>query len=574
MSTRELIQVVEIDQDFCSLTYASAPCTAVLGVTGTDRCFNTRATCQDRANYTEGGRTVRFCKQNENAPRDGDVHIPSVVSVSTSPCTLNLANASTDQGPLGRRATIKITFADHPYHDRGVDKYWRQRSYDPLQRSTFWRKWIVRNPYYKGFPLRVVESDISGNIATRTRNYIVDSVAWSSNGRVVVTAKDILSPLSEILTPTINDATLVSGIDEDDASFTVTDGDQYAALGVIRIDNEIMTFGRVGTTFTVLRAQFGTEPAEHDAGALVQQCRFLNDRVDVVLEDLFTIDGQIDPAFVNAGGSWTAEGDKWLNGYNVTGVISEPTKISTLVGELFEQCSCVAWWDEVNQVIPLKAVRPVDTTLESITELNGEQHIIINSVAEKPRPEQRVDQVWFYYGIKDYAADLDKPNNFSRVRVTVAAAAQQNYKTEDKPMVRAIYSRWLPQGALGAVITTSTRILQRLQDTPKDISFALDAKDRAVFTGDVVMLTVQSIIDQYGAPLPTMLQVTSTEDANDGHTIEYVATLFGLSQRSAFIVPNDYPVYSLATPEQKNAGCWICQNDGYMPNGDVGYLLS
>lgn len=51
MSALEPFVVVELEQDQCRLLYGEAPCAAVLGTTGTRKCYNTRATCQDRDNY-------------------------------------------------------------------------------------------------------------------------------------------------------------------------------------------------------------------------------------------------------------------------------------------------------------------------------------------------------------------------------------------------------------------------------------------------------------------------------------------------------------------------------------------
>jgi hypothetical protein len=51
MSIRQTF--VEIELPVCTLTYGESPCTAALGVTGDKKCFNTRKTCQDIANYDE-----------------------------------------------------------------------------------------------------------------------------------------------------------------------------------------------------------------------------------------------------------------------------------------------------------------------------------------------------------------------------------------------------------------------------------------------------------------------------------------------------------------------------------------
>jgi hypothetical protein len=66
---------VEIDLPVCGLTYGQSPCTAAIGSTAgsfgvnanSDRkCYNTRATCQDLANYDEEDRILRLAEATLN----------------------------------------------------------------------------------------------------------------------------------------------------------------------------------------------------------------------------------------------------------------------------------------------------------------------------------------------------------------------------------------------------------------------------------------------------------------------------------------------------------------------------
>ena len=57
---REVIEIVEIDLDYCSLTYGVGPCTAALGVTGEHKCFNGYATCQAKAAFDKITKTLRY----------------------------------------------------------------------------------------------------------------------------------------------------------------------------------------------------------------------------------------------------------------------------------------------------------------------------------------------------------------------------------------------------------------------------------------------------------------------------------------------------------------------------------
>src|SRR5690625_3570994 len=57
---REPIAFVEIEQDFCNLTYGVAPCMAGIGVTGNTQCYNTLRTCQDANNFSRGTKNLWF----------------------------------------------------------------------------------------------------------------------------------------------------------------------------------------------------------------------------------------------------------------------------------------------------------------------------------------------------------------------------------------------------------------------------------------------------------------------------------------------------------------------------------
>jgi hypothetical protein len=48
------LEYFELDIPRCANVYGTAPCTASIGTTGDDKCFNTRATCQDLANFRSG----------------------------------------------------------------------------------------------------------------------------------------------------------------------------------------------------------------------------------------------------------------------------------------------------------------------------------------------------------------------------------------------------------------------------------------------------------------------------------------------------------------------------------------
>ncbi len=72
---RKPVYIVEMDLDFCTRTYGVSPCTAAIGVTGTAKCFQTRKTCQDAANYSGGavGVANTFNPASGTVLTDGDL---------------------------------------------------------------------------------------------------------------------------------------------------------------------------------------------------------------------------------------------------------------------------------------------------------------------------------------------------------------------------------------------------------------------------------------------------------------------------------------------------------------------
>ena len=74
---REPVQIVEIDIDFCTLTYGSSPCTASLGTTGVRKCYNSFNTCQAKSAFNKGTLTLRFVTPRTTLPKTSNVYFPS-----------------------------------------------------------------------------------------------------------------------------------------------------------------------------------------------------------------------------------------------------------------------------------------------------------------------------------------------------------------------------------------------------------------------------------------------------------------------------------------------------------------
>ena len=109
---REPIQLVEIKQPICSRTFGISPCTA--SGTADTKCYNTRSTCQDTANFELDSTPLSlFFGKGLVAGIDisgVDYILPSLVSVSTAPTVINFGGSNSDAQGLGNRAVCTLTF--------------------------------------------------------------------------------------------------------------------------------------------------------------------------------------------------------------------------------------------------------------------------------------------------------------------------------------------------------------------------------------------------------------------------------------------------------------------------------
>ncbi len=207
MSDREPFSWIEIDMDGCGRVFGQGDCPAALGVGDVQRkCFNTFATCRAKAAFLhdKAFRTLRICEPRANLPKDG-TWFPMLQSVSEEPGRVNIAGSDDDMAALGRRATMKATVSDAPYHDRFLDPYQAERvsgaaqidepGYDPSARGTLWGKTVARWPYYAGRPIRrCLGYLVNGQIVdVKKRHYVLTSRSGpGTSGSVSFEAADVL----------------------------------------------------------------------------------------------------------------------------------------------------------------------------------------------------------------------------------------------------------------------------------------------------------------------------------------------------------------------------------------------
>jgi len=406
---REPIVVVCIEQPACAHVFGTAPCTA----TG-EACYQTRATCKDAANYLQNaGSVLRLYYGVEGAGRPADelYIMPFLISASTSPAKINLSGADKNANPLGVIGRATIRFRDAPHTDRVVDPYVATRSYDAMAQGTHWSKWNARNRYGKvGAIVRIYQGYAGQLLADMVqRVYICEALDFNGGPTVTMKCADMMVKASDrsAMAPLLSPGHLHAAIDAVQTTIEVAAAviADYPATGTLRINREAMTYSAVVTNangrldFTVTaRGSDGTTSDAHSAEDQVQEClRFSATPVDQAIEDLFTDYTTVDAAYLDTV-NWAVERATYLSSYSLTGLITKPTPVRELLGEICEQAQLFVWWDERSRLFKLKAVRAITSPPRVITE---GAHILAGSFSLKEKHKARVSRVWMYYGQKD-----------------------------------------------------------------------------------------------------------------------------------------------------------------------------
>ncbi len=567
---REPVVIVEIELGYCSLAYGSAPCTAVVGINGTQKCFNTRKTCQDATNFAATTKVYRF--SSKHMPASAPSCVPSVKTVKMTPTKI-----SPGQG-LGSRAGVSITFQDAPLGDFGIDKYAGERAYDSRTQGTFWGKFIARNPYYAGRPLRVLTGFLDDGVYDaanfQTRLYFVEQINGpNAAGMITVTAKDILKLLDDERSQIPAASLGKLSLDIDPVTTTLTlgvgEGAEYPADGEIIVGSEIMTFTRSVDTMTVVRGTSKSEAADHDAGESVQLCkRYTEVPIADLVYDLMTSAGTIDPSYCDLA-AWQTECELWLPYHLMSALITSPTGVRTLLEELAQSALVYYWWDEVLSMVQLRAIRPPDE--EEVTELNDTENVVMDSVKVTADVASRISAVWVYYGIIDPSKDLTEQSNYTHLEVVVDVDAESDDEYAEQ-RIKKIFSRWMRTDIQTPAQTLAARMLAKYRDTPRTITLRLDAKDSAVWVSDPVRLTTKWIQDVDGSSQENDLQVMRVTELETGTLYEYELSDSFFRGRYFYFMDDASPDYSAATDAQKRKAGFFGYDDGVYPYDPLPFL--
>jgi len=572
LSGREPIAIIQIDQDFCKLEYGQAPCNAEVGVTGSQKCYNTRKTCQDGANYDRGEITLNFAIPNTSLSREMNI-FPFVAGYNTAPTKLNPFTGSVNTSTLGERSVLTVDFKDTPHSDNLVDPYPESRNFNPLERGTFWGKWLARN-YYQNREIRLLEGFVGDDLEDmQTRYYLIDAITVpNSTNRVKLTAKDPLKLVDKerAQIPKASTGVVLANFDSVVNTFNVTRAQlaDYESAGQVRIGEEILTYTSItdNTTFLtfngVSRGQFGSVASGHQQNDSVQKVIYYQNKVlwEGVKEFLVDWAG-VDTKYIDDT-EWAAENARFLAQYTFTSVLSKPQSVFSVLNELTQQIPFYIFWDERNNKIRFEASRYYAGEFPLITE----DQIIADSFSTSTNPRDRISQVWVYHSPKDWTKD--ELSNYTRLEVN-ANLEIESRDFFDEQKIRVIESNWI--GSAQAIDLTN-RLLRSNFDSPLYIKFSLDTKDNELWVGDVFDLKHRGIVDFTGdTEIFRYLTYSAKESIKNG-IVEYEAIkVVALAVNKGFYTVDNAPLYEDATDQEKAEGAWYAANDGLIIDDVQGY---
>ena len=494
------------------------------------RCFNTRSTCQDPENYDKGVLPLNFVDKRSPLPKDG-YYIPSLTGVSVTPARLNPGGADRNAGALGQRASLRVKFLDHPHNDRLVDKYRKDREYDPSERGTFWTKWRARNPYYMQRPLRLRSGYLrDGAIVEEiTRDFVITGFSGpDAEGNVSIQGKDVLTLAEDekAQAPVASKGKLAAALTATATGATLTPagvGDsEYPESGEVRIGKEIISFTRSGDSLTLTRGQFGTGATAHDEDDLVQLClRYVSEAPQDILEDLLVNYSNIPPQYIDKT-QWDAEALDFLPRL-YSAIITEPNGVSKLISEMGQQMYFTVWFDERTGKIIFKSVRLAQE--DEVFELDDQKHLIADSVAWKDLADELITQVWVYYGQIDPTDKLDQGSNYSTIAITADPSAEGPDK-HNLRRVKTIFSRWIDATNASAAEDLGRRILDRYGNAPRQVTFRVDAKDDYLWLGNYIRLSNRLRVNQFGETNAVNAQIFQAEESALGSEYRFTAQEF------------------------------------------------
>ncbi len=395
---------------------------------------------------------------------------------------------------MGKRAGATLTIKDSVDNDTYVPYTDRRTS-----RGTLFSKLIARHPNFENRPIKIhtgfdpLNLDFANFI---TREYIIDK-AQLKNGVFTISALDplILSDDAKSKAPVSSQGTNTIAITGASGTITYTGAPAFdygvaTSKAFVRIDSEVIECTVLsGFVLTIdNRAIGGTEQADHDVNATVQECLVFDDvNVVEIIETLLTDFTNIPSTFLDDYTDVIAA----TSTITLTRNINKPTAVKKLIDELIRNGDLTMFYDEISSKIKIKQV--ADADVEPIN-INEDDHIGQDSIEFTRDTKNQFTRYAVAWGPNDITED-DGQENFSVIFQSINLGNEQPEFIGEINEKKMFFNSWLTTSSADTTKGTSIaqRAIDRVEDVPIIAEFDLDIE--SVFSTQGGNLELGSIIN-------------------------------------------------------------------------------
>jgi len=441
----------------------------------------------------------------------------------------------------------------------------------------YWKRFLSRNPNYKGRLLEIYEGRVGMAEGEFPRTWVgkLTNVTMQ-NGEVTFESTDLLKDLSQIDVPPKLDLKLAADLSAVEAGqITLTGVDGLDESGYIRIKDEVIGYDALDSAAKALRAvtrgAFGTIPAAHSARDKVQKVRYYApaNPWDILLEmlraDAGIADADIDLDAFDRGKRTPG------NDLLFRSVLSEPEKLDKLFFEITDLLDAKAWVAEDLRITIRRNLS--NAPGRAYYRITDEANIVDGSASVDLNEKSRLTRMLIYWH-KNVLGKKDDPAAYDRLDIAVDADAEAAY---GDVVEKKVFCRWIDpvtneeDAAERYVKNLGMRQVRRCRDAQPLISLSLSLRDLSLKTGEYVRLTTDELVRFNGDPVANEIFQVVKRELLDDFSVK-VSLLKVSTRRLALIAPNNYPNYLIATDAQREYG-FISLSTGLMENEDEGYFI-
>lgn len=407
-----------------------------------------------------------------------------------------------------------------------------------------------------------MELHITGGLGFGQRRVITDYVG--STRTATVAAWDTTPDNTSIYEVTQLNINVGSGKGAEYTDPSVSGRAEFVCIGDEVIRYTVLAGDVLSWPDSSYREQYGTTRTEHDAGAGVQQClAYDEDEATYVVNDLLNR-GNISDTYIDTAKLASLEAQWYGPKAYITACITHPEKGNELMADLLTDLNMMSWWHPVDQKVQFETQVPVLGSVDTLTD----DDFVFNSVDVEKLDKDRLTRAALYFDLLSATADLKKPTSFRTIALYIDEVAEspEGYNDQRADTRR---SRWLTSdNSIFAGGVVSRRLRSR-STAPVKLKLKLDPKDEPTL-GSLVDISTRKVTGADGNQLTVRHRVVKVVDAGSHFDVETRSTSFGA--RYAFIAPNGYPDYALASNVQRERA-FIAATGGGMSDGTDAYLI-